>query len=172
MPGRRPSTAAKAATAARQSARSAQVPQLGRLRQVRQVGRVRQVRQPLPPANEGSFDSHAFSAAATLELLGFKPFRNLSAGEEPAAGGDVGRVVGIGSPCDDMQLRNDANAVAKPPKPPNPPPDGRSDAQALLAFSNVLLLPDEPPNPPPKPPPPKPPEGGRDGRVVGTLTPC
>jgi hypothetical protein len=112
-----------------------------------------------------------------LELLGFKPFRNLSAGEEPAAGGDDGRLVGIGSPCDDMQLRNDFSAVAKPlnppppPNPPNPPPEGRSDAQALLAFSNVLL-PDEPPNPPPNPPPPKPPGGGPDGRVVGTFTPC
>jgi hypothetical protein len=137
--------------------------------------RRRQVRQPLPPPNDGSFDSHAFSAAATLELLGFKPFRNLSAPEEPPVGGDVGRVVGIGSPCDFMQLRNDANALEKPlnpPPPPNPPPDGRSDAQALLAFSKVLLLPDEPPNPPPKPPPPKPPPGAPDGRVVGTFTPC
>jgi hypothetical protein len=140
--------------------------------------RGRQVRQPLPPPpNEGNFDSHAFSAAATLELLGFKPFRNLSAPEEPPVGGDVGLVVGIGSPCDFMQLRNDANALEKPlnpPPPPNPPPDGRSDAQALLAFSNVLLLPDEPPNPPPPnpPPPPKPPPGAPDGRVVGTFTPC
>jgi hypothetical protein len=138
----------------------------------------RQVGQPLPPAKDGSFDSHAFSAAATFELLGFRPFRNLSAPEEPPVGGDVGRAVGIGSPCDFMQLRNDASADLKPPNPPpNPPPDGRSDAQALLAFWNVLLLADDPPKPPPKPPPPKPPppkppEGEADGRVVGTFTPC
>lgn len=121
-------------------------------------------------------DSHALSAAATLALSGFKPLRNLSAGDEPAAGdavavGDaVGRVVGIGSPCADMQLRNASNADANPLKPPEPPKEGRSDAQASAAFRNVLLAPE--PDPPKSPNPPNPLPGAPLGDDVGRLTPC
>src|SRR5580700_1236735 len=126
---------------------------------------------PPPPANEGSLDSHALSAAATFGLPGFRPLRKRSAGDEPAAGGEVGRVAGIVSPCDDMQLRKAWIAWPKaPPPPPNPPPpepkDGRRDAQACIACWSLLLLllpVPPPPEPPPKPPP-KPPLPG--------VTPC
>jgi hypothetical protein len=117
--------------------------------------------------NDGSLDSHAFNAAATLGLLGLNPFSTRSIGGDPAAGGEVGRVVGMASPCDDMQLRNASKAVAKPPPNPWPkPPDGRSDAQASAACWNAAL-------PLPKPAPPNPPGlGAALGGALGTLTPC
>ncbi len=128
-----------------------------------------------PVAKEGSLDSQALTAAATLELSGFSPFRNRSTREVPDAGGDVGRVVGIGSPWSDMQVRKALMALANPLKPPpgNPPPEpklGRSEAHACSAFWKVLF-PDEEPEPPNPPKPPKPP-GAPDGEVVGTSTPC
>jgi hypothetical protein len=114
-------------------------------------------------------DSQALSAAATLELSGFSPFRNRSTLEEPDAGGDVGRVVGIGSPWSDMQLRKALMAVENPLKPPGkPPPEpklGRSEAQASWAFWTVVFPDDEPE-------PPKPRKLPGDGDVVGTFTPC
>src|SRR5208282_1525869 len=85
--------------------------------------------------NLGSLDWQAFSAAATFGSLGFSPLRKRSVpGDGEVEGGAVGRAVGIGSPCAAMQLRKAWNAVANwPPKPPNPPPLGRSDAHACLA---------------------------------------
>jgi hypothetical protein len=141
------------------------------------LGRAQTATRPVPAtaqrfAKEGSLDSQALNAAATLELSGFRPFRNRSAREEPDAGGDVGRVVGIGSPWSDMQLRKALMAVANPLKPPpgKPPPEpklGRSEAHACAAFWKVLV-PDEEPEPPN---PPKPP-GAPEGDEVGTFTPC
>jgi hypothetical protein len=118
-----------------------------------------------PVANEGSLDSQALSAAATLELSGFSPFRNRSTLEDPDGGGDVGRIVGIGSPWSDMQLLKALMAVENPLKPPMKPRLGRSEAHACWAFWKVLF-PDEEPEPR------KPWKLPGDGDVVGTSTPC
>ena len=117
-------------------------------------------------------DSQALTAAATFELSGLSPLRNRSTGDEPAAGVDVGRVVGIVTPWDDMQLRNALMALEKPLNPPpgKPPPDpklGRNEAHACWAFWKVLFEEPEPPNPPKPPNPPGVPED-----ELGTLTPC
>ena len=105
-------------------------------------------------------DSHAFRAAATFGLLGFRPFRKRSApGDGVGVGGAVGLVVGMASPWSDMQLRKASNAWPKPPRPN--PPAGRSDAHASRAFCIVgfgVPLGNA--------------VGRAVGRAVGTVTPC
>jgi hypothetical protein len=89
-------------------------------------------------------DWQAFSAAATLGLPGFSPFRK-RAWDAPVAGGEggaVGRVAGIVTPCEAMHVRNAWNAAVN--LPPNPPA-GRSFAHACRAFSIAELGEPKPP---------------------------